>query len=478
MWFLLLATSACGSSPLSTTPSPQEREAFYRDRVSADACQELAASTLTRSQQLRDVDVLQRLFARGYAGWEQTASESEWSQAFHRLRASTPAQDTAARFRDRLVESLRFVDDNHVGFWYFAPDRRWRSTGSQLTPRMGPAVAPGAEAAPTCASVSEMPAAVRTEDLSLQPTYGAEGVQWRHVVLSEASEEPLRCSRGPSADVAEDAVTMEATAVQSDRGPAFEQVEAPFPWLRLRTLMTSHAGALERFVHSADSVRDAPLIVLDLRHTGGGSDRYLLRFFSRLTSQRLDYWHTDTLISETTLQGALNFWTCVRAAAAGSTDHEGQTWLDERVKQALRELEARLLTGPFREVAHRAEPVTVRSRERFQGRLVLVVDRGCASACETAVVLARQMPRALVVGENTAGTMKVGELRWYRLPESRVWVSLGHRAHGDPQSTFREGIGFVPDLWLRGPTGASIRQLAQCLQAPECLATLPLDSSR
>ena len=108
------------------------------------------------------------------------------------------------------------------------------------------------------------------------------------------------------------------------------------------------------------------------------------------------------------------------------------------------------------------------------GHLILVVDRGCASACETAVVLARQFPGALIVGENTGGVMKVGELRWYRLPESRVWISLGHRSHGDPEGEFQEGTGFLPDLWLDGEDDdSSIRALAECLADPSCSTNHP-----
>jgi len=91
------------------------------------------------------------------------------------------------------------------------------------------------------------------------------------------------------------------------------------------------------------------------------------------------------------------------------------------------------------------------------------------------VLLARQLPGALIVGENTEGTMKVGELRFYRLPETGVWVSIGRRVHRDPATgTFPEGRGYAPDLWLdASDPDAAVRALVACLRDDACAATLP-----
>ncbi len=214
------------------------------------------------------------------------------------------------------------------------------------------------------------------------------------------------------------------------------------------------------------------MIVLDLRHAGGGSDRFLLDWVRHLTRQRIRYWETDALASETTLQGALTFWRCVRAFGGG--DRDGRAWLDARVSRAERELRDAMVTrGLFRDRDPEALVLDGLAPEPYRGRLMLVVDCGCGSACETSVLLARQLPGTVVVGENTEGTMKVGELRWYRLPESRVWISLGMRAHTDPTGRFRESRGFLPDLWLDGRDSETrIRALATCLADPRCGSTL------
>ena len=147
----------------------------------------------------------------------------------------------------------------------------------------------------------------------------------------------------------------------------------------------------------------------------------------------------------------------------------------ERTREAERALETAMRErGPFVDRIEGTYTEPGRAPAPFRGRLVLLVDRGCGSACETAVLLARQLEGALVVGENTEGTMKVGELRHYRLPRTGVWVAAGRRAHADPAlGTFPEGRGYLPDVWLDGSsTDADVRAIVECLRAPACRAHL------
>jgi len=67
--------------------------------------------------------------------------------------------------------------------------------------------------------------------------------------------------------------------------------------------------------------------------------------------------------------------------------------------------------------------------------------------------------------------MKVGELRSYRLPESRIAISAGHRVHEDPNvdGIFPEGLGYQPDLWLlTGEPEEQIERIAACLSDSSC----------
>ena len=166
----------------------------------------------------------------------------------------------------------------------------------------------------------------------------------------------------------------------------------------------------------------------------------------------------------------MTFWSC-QAPLGG--DASGSTWIRERVARAERLLERAMHDrGPYVDRIEGTYTEPGLAPAPFRGRLLLLVDRACGSACETAVMLARQLPGTLVVGENTEGTMKVGELRQYRLPETGVWTTVGRRAHMDRAlgRTFPEGRGYQPDLWLDGDSvEADVAAIAACLADDACV---------
>jgi C-terminal processing protease CtpA/Prc len=231
---------------------------------------------------------------------------------------------------------------------------------------------------------------------------------------------------------------------------------------------------LTRFVASAAELREARAVVLDLRGNGGGSDAFLRDFFLRLTDRPLSYFRSRLVTSEVTLQGDVNFWRCMSQRPALARD--GQRWIGARLAQARRNLHGTYRErdgAPFRYERRQRTVTRGHAPGPFSGVLILWVDAGCASACEAAVMYARQFPGTIVVGENTAGAEAYTEIRSYRLPESGVWVTAGMKELVDPgEGGFAEGRGYLPDLWLvpghGGHAEERVGHLARCLGRPEC----------
>ncbi|MBO6934756.1 MAG: hypothetical protein JJ863_07270 [Deltaproteobacteria bacterium] len=447
---LLLALGCGGAAP---DPSPADRLAYTEHRVPANLCREPGPEQLDRATMLRDLAVLERLFDRGYAGRDLAGNEEHWSRAHAAAREAVPEQASLEEFRDLLAARYRWLDDNHVGFWYFDTARHWQSTGHHDRPW----------AAQTLGDDPWDPSCSPT--VELVPFWGSEGLSHRPLFLRSEAPGDIECTED------EEPVrypTERLTVFTDPGGPTFERNGGRAV---IRSLMTTNAGALEAFVASAEPLRHEPVVLLDFRFTGGGADRYLVRFFAHFTSQRLSYWTTGALVSETTLQGARNFWGCVRNGT--QPDTPGRAWVDQRIARAERDLDEGMARGPFYDFRSQRKHVPPKVDEPFAGRLIVATGPRCASACETAVLLAKQIPGAWIVGQNTSGTMKVGELRWYRLPESKMWVALGRRSHTDPTGEFQEAIGFVPDLWIDGENAeARLDELYACAADPECAAAV------
>jgi hypothetical protein len=428
-----------------------------------------------------DVDVLERVLRRGYAGFEIAGDEERWAEAFRAMRADLPDGPTATlEFRDTLLEHLRFAGDNHLGLSFRDADgeRDWRGTNGHSQAFYGDVVLTRESDDFVDEDGARLVACgERSAEEVVRPFVGDDvpEVIYRPLILARDRPSEIICTFDDGSGPSERSVALAQVDIVDGPGPVFERREAPFPWLRVRSLATSYRGALNRFVQTAELLRDAPVIVLDVRHQAGGSDRFLLRWFKGLTDEGLPYFRTRTLESEVTLQGALNFWSCIAQHSTGA-DEGGREWLESRVAQARGELdEAMRERGLFREIEVERRVLRGVAPEPFAGRLLLVTDHGCASACETSVLIARHLPGTLVVGENTHGTMKVGELRSYRLPRSRITVSAGHRVHEDPSvdDIFPEGVGYQPDLWLNGDdVETHISELARCLSEPGCAARL------
>ena len=464
---------------LSCGPS-QALRTSYSDLVHpSGVCREDAPESLLPTEMQQDVAVLRRIIERGYAG-HRYFPEQEWEEAFAGIHGETHGDPrSAAWFRDMLAEQLQFLDDNHVGFWIYENGRRsWRGTSghaqayigsTRFEERDGHYYASGAAKLRLCRTDYINGQDIHPPQL-LQPVLGADGrPELRPIVLSREPLESIECELEVGGETERRTLELTRLDIASSRGAAFERLDASFAWIRLRTLFADRAGALDRFVESAAEARESDVVVLDLRGTGGGSDRYLIQWFGQLLERDLRYWRRGRLDSEVVLQGGLNFWECVRAS--NSTDSGGAAWIDARIERAHRELdEAMNERGLFYELDERSPMVFGQATTPFEGRLLVVTDRRCASACETAALLARQVPGALIVGENTGGVMKVGEMRRYRLPNSRVGVSFGHQSHEDPFNQFREAYGFLPHVWLDGTDPErDIRALAACLARDECV---------
>lgn len=188
--------------------------------------------------------------------------------------------------------------------------------------------------------------------------------------------------------------------------------EGPVPVLEVRTM---DEGQLTGLVATADAVRKAPLVVLDLRGNGGGSDIPAIEWCARLAGRPV-----------TSAGGFCN----LRAGEANPQRHWNSFF------------------GDYWWV--RLGEVSVAStREAFDGELVVLADNGTGSAAEGFVKFASRIPATVIVGENTAGCLTYGnQTQTFVLTESKLEVRFGWSKSAFATRPFREGLGYFPDYWL------------------------------
>lgn len=184
-------------------------------------------------------------------------------------------------------------------------------------------------------------------------------------------------------------------------------------WATL-TLRTMSPGALADFPASADSLRTAAGLLLDLRGNGGGSDTPGMHWMQRLSKQPFDW------------VGRVVPWP------------EG------------REPSTRLIAIPGERLAAIAGEQLPQASEPYTRPAQVLIDKGVASSGETMVLLAGQLPGAILFGENTAGCSAYGNVDAVGpLAHSRIRLHCGRsRFVQDWVRPTREGVGFFPDYWM------------------------------
>ncbi|MDC3960396.1 S41 family peptidase [Polyangium jinanense] len=260
-----------------------------------------------------------------------------------------------------------------------------------------------------------------------------------HLAFGHGGEKPLRLQALPA-----------PAAPPSGAAPPVELVEGEVPVLAVRTFETAAAAALATLPRLAARLREAPAFVVDLRGNHGGNYTFAERFLLALAQGPILALGTREVQSVTAALGRVN--AAKRRLARGDVPPAARVMFLDHITRLERLAEDLAARGEGRvEIVREGEILQGTATAPLAGRGVILVDRGCASACEMFVALARQVPGLLVAGERTRGSMAVGEVASFVLPRSRLVVTLGTRAVVDPLGDYDETRGFVPDLDLAGP---------------------------
>lgn len=201
-------------------------------------------------------------------------------------------------------------------------------------------------------------------------------------------------------------------AIMPGKGqPAWKLEREPLPVLVVRSMVPSD---LDGMVATADTLRAAPVVVLDVRANGGGSDTPGMEWSARLSGRLIR---------------------CFRGFGyfrAGETDAArrwntffGDNWM-------ARTGEAPAVSG-----------------KPFAGRLFVLMDKFSGSAAEGFAAAAGMIPGARLVGENSSGIAMYGnQSQQWMLPHSHIQVRFGWSKGVVAGRSSRDGLGLLPDYWL------------------------------
>ncbi len=399
--------SCSGAPPVEPVEKPAAPDRFHELLVTREACHAPPAATVSRAAALADVAVIERIIQRGYVRYQ--------AQELGELRRAVAAlpEPIASTTLRRTIADYAGLDDAAIAIGAVGLDGRL-----ELSP-----LAPHDDA-----YASDVVTGAITGCDSHRGPNGALAIAYAPRADCRLDGAPLAMHRLRSAPDLERAT--------------FERTEHPVPTLRLRDLDEANRDALDVFVEAAGVVRAAPVAILDLRGTHGDQLTIALQFFGALLGHALEPPALDVLHSEVTLQGQVNATTCTLARS--DVDRDARLAIEDRRRMLSQAIDDAALKAPIH--THEVPPIAAGPKriDVYQGTLIVVTDASCSGTCELMVALARQLPHAVIAGENTAGAA-AGELLPYRLPNSGLWLQILGSVVTPAPPVHR---GYLPDLWL------------------------------
>jgi hypothetical protein len=197
-------------------------------------------------------------------------------------------------------------------------------------------------------------------------------------------------------------------------------------YLSLRSFDSSLDSVLTQFVASGSTLRDAKVLIFDIRSNGGGADHYASNWVRNFAGE-----------APTIPQAFSQRFSALCAAALrrdGVSTDSGTAGTYSSI----------VITG-------KQLPNDI--------PIIVLTDENCGSAGESMLNDLRSMENVLVVGGNSGGAQLCGNVRTFYLPNSNISFSFGYSLSFQFDMNNVDYKGYEPDVWC-DPANAADAVLA------------------
>lgn len=422
----LKAAALIAAAAIAAVAAVRYRDISRYKQTKAD--REVATAELvSRKQALSDVAFLKELMPKTYGGRFETAPEA-WRQAFKTLEKSVIASSddaiATARFAAMIAGAFRIFEDGHLVIDKVGT----RHASFVAKPRLVPIMVTE-RAGRDCLEKSPW----QNQGFQKRPYFERQTrtVTTKLIALMPRPLPPSACVRPIPTGGADRRVAIEAPAGD---------------WQYLRLGSSYSKAYYEVFSDAAHKVSATRNLVFDLRGNTGGDntlDFRLVRALGLPFSNPYENGITHTTSAAIQLQWNAVKWSLARInpelAAQRLAWLEGSLWqhfwglADDQGVLAIDE-----------------DNLGAKQAAAFENHIVIIADGDCMSACESLIKVLKAYEKTILIGTNTTGGVKIGDLATATLPQSKLRISLGRTfnpAFAD-SAAYRERSGFIPDIWM------------------------------
>ncbi len=398
---------------------------------------------ISSKQAAEDVERLYYLFSHGYAGYAFFDQAGEFQDAKERILETVSSRSIwkTGAFSALLHEELGFIQDCHLkvgSYTYGTYSHFWCDTTLVVTPGVD---------GYTCSveGISHRIVSVNGEDPEayVYPSLSEQGEPvYRLGILAPEEPSPLMLTLATEQNERRLEIGMQRADYTYYSGDVFQEDDVGgIPVIRVRSFSDRYAEALSRFVQTASAYKGEPVIIVDLRGNHGGNEKWAIEWIRGLTGQRAEsVFVFSELHNMTTMVGRVNIFAYL-----------ADVWSDEEVYAAdiahhtrmAEQYESGASQPSWRGPIYPQTPLIPNDT-----LIIVVINDQVASAGEGFVMRVSQAENVVVVGENSMGALTFGNGGAYRLPHSKLMVTLPINFGLFMDAEFREGRGLAPDLWV------------------------------
>lgn len=232
---------------------------------------------------------------------------------------------------------------------------------------------------------------------------------------------------------------------------SLKKIEKDHYWFSVRSFKPSknEATSLKSYIKKLRDLRGAALIVLDLRNQNGGNSYWAQMIVSALLGEDylLNVKNSDPsqVVDYRASKRNLRHWEhTVKAQKKkfGADSDVAQVFANVvvKLKSALKKNEPFARMGVFKDKSARQ----ARFDHRFKGKLVVLTDPYCASACLDLMDLLKPAQRSIHVGLPTSADTQYMDIRFETLPSRLMTLFLPTKVYR--QEKRKPYQGYAPDI--------------------------------
>jgi hypothetical protein len=195
-------------------------------------------------------------------------------------------------------------------------------------------------------------------------------------------------------------------------------------------------------------------IVFDLRANRGGGNGYVEKLAAtlRAAGEPVKSVVQKNKLSRYSVTGFLNTLGLMYLEASSASSDKDPLWqrLEKSRKGLFSWAETQLSPHQVEwTVSSSQEEVRPARVRAYQGKIILLVDKNCASECESFIEVLQDLPHVTVVGTPTNGAMHFSNVGSIVLPHSKIMARLGMALTTyDPVIDAPEMIGHEPQIYF------------------------------